>query len=392
MVNRTTKSSVIALVVLAIALVASGCGSSSNSSTSSGGTNAAATTSNAPGVARAKGLVAKWYQGTYKDPSTFGSPKPATGKTIWAISCGQSLSSCARGTKGAVDAAKAIGWNVHVFDTKGDLGTANQGIRQAIAAKADGVFVYFIDCSYMKQGLQEAKKAGIPVVQAEGIDCNLAQKGAPSLFAWNVSYSEGPLLTWLKDFGRAMTSWQIANSNGKADILYIADNAAVGTKAVTAGFKQEIGTCTQCKSKVVEYSFDQMTKGLSSLVQDELLKNPTIDSVAVAYDAILQAGVSDGVQQAARTGRKIVLTAGEGQDPTMALLRKGVVSAGVGLDNEWESWSGIDALNRIFNGKKPVTSGVGIQLYDKNHNVPASGPYKAPIDFKAAYKKAWGVQ
>jgi ribose transport system substrate-binding protein len=388
------KSSKLALCIAAIAcLLVVGCGDDEESSSSSSNNTSTGTeeTASAPGLDQAKENVAKWIEGTYEEPPS-ESPPPAENKSIWAISCGQSLSSCARGTQGAVDAAKAMGWNVKVFDTKGDLGTANQGVRQAIAAKADGVFVYFVDCSYMRQGLEEAKKAGIPVVQAEGIDCNLAEEGAPSLFTYSVEYAGGPLLTWLKDFGRAMTSYLIAETDAKGDILYIADNAAVGTIAVVDGYEEEIETCTECESNIVEYSFEQMTSGLSELVQDELIKRPTINAVGVAYDAILQAGVSDGVQQAERTGRELLLTAGEGQDPTMELVRKGVVAAGVGLDNEWESWSGIDALNRIFHDEDPQPSGVGIQLYDKDNNMPASGPYKAPIDFKAAYKKAWGVE
>jgi hypothetical protein len=75
----------------------------------------------------------------------------------------------------------------------------------------------------------------------------------------------------------------------------------------------------------------------------------------------------------------------------MDLLRRGLVSAGVGLDDEWEGWPGIDALNRLFAGREPVSSGIGIQLFDKTHNTPAEGADQAPLDFRAAYRKACGV-
>jgi ribose transport system substrate-binding protein len=388
----------IAATLTAVALAIAGCGSTSSSSSSAGNGNSSGTSASAssggsaPGLARARKLLAYWLKGTYEAPPTAGSPKAAAGKHIWVISCGQSLSSCAKGTKGAVDAAHAMGWQASVYDTKGNLATAADGVRQAIAAKASGIFIYFIDCSYMQSALQAAKAAGIPVVQAEGIDCNIADPKAPKLFSWTVSYADGPLLTWLKDFGRAMTSYLIQADQATGNVLYIADNAAIGTKAVVAGYKEEMATCTQCKSTVVPYAFTQIANGLSQPVQEALLRNPNVNEVGVAYDAILNAGVSDAVQQAERTGRKLVLTAGEGQTPTMQLLRSGVVAAGVGLDNEWEGWSGVDALNRIFAGKKPVTSGIGIQLYEKGHNVPASGSYVAPVDFRTAYKMAWGVK
>lgn len=386
--QRLRAAALAAAAALACA-TAIGCGSGSDAG--AGKTTAGGGGAGAPGLAEAKAKVDRWLRGTSVEPVTDGAPAIAPGKNIWVISCGQSLSSCARGTKGAVEGARAVSWKTQVFDTKGDLSSAGNGIRQAIAAKADGIYVYFIDCSYMRKPLEEAKAAGIPVVQSEGVDCDQSDPGAPRLFTWTTEYVEGPMMTWIRDFGRAMTSYLIVAGEGKGNILYLADNAAISTRAVVAGFEQEIATCGDCKSKIVEYSFDEIGRGLSQRVQDELLRDQSITEVGVAYDALLNGGVSEGVQQAARTGRELTLTAGEGQQATMDLVRDGVVAAGVGLDNEWEGWSGIDSLNRLFAGRRPVSSGIGIQLYDKDHNTPASGPYVSTIDFRSAYKKAWGV-
>lgn len=393
--KRLRAAALAAAAALACA-TAVGCGSSDDdtSSTAAAGAGTTATSSSggdAPGLAEAKANVDRWLRGTSVEPVTDGSPAIAPGKNIWVISCGQLLSSCARGTKGAVEGARAVGWKTQVFDTKGDLSSAGDGIRQAIAAKADGIYVYFIDCSYMRKPLEEAKAAGIPVVQSEGVDCDQSDSGAPRLFTWTTEYVEGDMLTWIRDFGRAMTSYLIVAGEGKGNVLYVADNAAISTRSVVDGFEQEIATCTECKSKVVEYSFDEIAKGLSSRVQDELLRDPKITQVGVAYDALLNGGVSEGVQQAERTGRELTLTAGEGQEATMDLVRDGVAAAGVGLDNEWEGWSGVDSLNRLFAGRRPVSSGIGIQLYDKDHNTPESGPYVSTIDFRSAYKQAWGI-
>jgi hypothetical protein len=84
-----------------------------------------------------------------------------------------------------------------------------------------------------------------------------------------------PLLTWLKDFGRAMTAYQVVASGGDVNLLFVADNAAPGTQSVIAGFKQEMAACTRCTSKLVEHSFEQIAGGLSQLVQTELLRDPT---------------------------------------------------------------------------------------------------------------------
>lgn len=64
---------------------------------------------------------------------------------------------------------------------------------------------------------------------------------------------------------------------------------------------------------------------------------------------------------------------------------------GVGFSNVWEGWAAIDGLNRLLNGQKPANSGMGVQLYDADHNTPASGGYVPPVDFHAAYRASWGV-
>jgi ribose transport system substrate-binding protein len=386
------------LIAGTVALLAvAACGSNSSGGAAPAGSTApttAGSSSAAPGLAQAQAAVAKYESnaGTFHLPQFSKPLTPPTGKHITIISCGQTSSSCARATEGAISASKALGWSYTVFDTKGDYSTAATGIRQAIAAKSDGIFIYFIDCSYMKQPLEEAKAAGIPVVQAEGADCNITDSSAPSLFTWSVTYSNGPLLTWVKSFSAAQTSYAIAAAQGKANVIMFADNAAVLTKVQLAAFKQQMVTCSECTYKIVTMSFTQMANGVSQLAADALNADPKANTVIVAYDAILQAGVSQAVQQAERTGRShLTLIAGEGQTPTMALVRQGVVASGSGLDNEWEAWSAIDALVRIMNNQKPVTSGIGNQIYDKTHNLPASGPYKAPLNFEAAYEKGWGL-
>jgi ribose transport system substrate-binding protein len=62
----------------------------------------------------------------------------------------------------------------------------------------------------------------------------------------------------------------------------------------------------------------------------------------------------------------------------------------------------VDAANRLLAGEKPAqipNEGFGYQIIDKDHNVPPSGPYvplnmktKKPVDFKATYRKVWGVR
>ena len=88
---------------------------------------------------------------------------------------------------------------------------------------------------------------------------------------------------------------------------------------------------------------------------------------------------------------------GEGGEASLEALRshKGV-AYGAGYDIGWEAWSAMDSFVRLFAGEEPVSSGIGIQLYDKDAegtetNVPTSGRYVPPFDYAKLYAEAWNA-
>ncbi len=82
----------------------------------------------------------------------------------------------------------------------------------------------------------------------------------------------------------------------------------------------------------------------------------------------------------------------EGFAPELDLIRQNRgIDASNHFPSEWTGWASIDSMNSVFAGQEPNVSGAGWVLIDKNTNLPPSGEYQFPIDFKAAYKKAWGV-
>lgn len=376
------RSLALALPLVALALVAApGCGGGgdSGSTTPSNGTAQPAGTDSA--------TIDALYKGDYGPPPAT-APKPQAGKKVWLISCGQSISSCAIAIGGAKEAAESIGWDAKIFDTKGDFGTANTAIRQALAAKADGIFVWYVDCSYMRKGLEEAKAAGVPVVAAEVYDCNEVNSGAPKLFTHEVKYVQGDYDNWIRAWGKAQAEYLVNRINNKGSIIFFGDDTSLGSQRAGEGFVNVVKQCGGCKVTQKEFSINELVAGVQSQTEQELLRSPDVNAVGVGYDGVLLAGVSAGV---ATSRRDITLMVGEGGEAAMDLVRQGKAAGGVGIPVDWEGYGGIDALNRIFHGEKPVGSGIGIQVFDQKHNLPKSGPYKAPYDFKALYKKAWGV-
>ena len=326
-------------------------------------------------------------KGTHEEPATSG-PKPEPGKKVALISCGQTVTACAGATAGAKEAAEAIGWRPTVFDAQYDFGRAATGVRQAIAAKADAVFVYYIDCQYLRSPLEQAKAAGIPVVGVESLDCSETEDGGPQLFSATLQYAEGSYLDWVDAWAKAQAQYAIAKLDGKANMILIADDSLEGSKRVVSSVKQTFADCSECELEVVTFPIARFGK-LQSISQSALLENPKANAMMGAYESIMLSGGTAAVRS---SGRELEVSIGEGTSAGMDALRSGQATYGAGLPVEWEGWAGIDALVRLLADEKPQSSGIGVQLFDEERNVPPKGGYVPPIDFRAAYRTAWGLQ
>lgn len=334
-------------------------------------------------------------KGTFESPPTT-APKPEPGKSVWLISCGESISACSIPIGAAKRAAESMQWKVNVFDTKGDPTQAGAGIRNAIAQKADGIFIYYIDCKYMKRPLEEADAADVTVVAAESFDCNQTDPGAPELLDYRTTYNggiDGPYAEpaeydkYIFDWGVVQAMYAIAQTDGKAKLLGFSDDTALGGLQDQLGYEAEFKKCDECEYTLVKFPLSKFDT-IQELTAQQLLKHPEANAVAGAYDAISTSGVA---QAAAASGRELVVMGGEGSAAGMDMVRTGKITAGAGNPLSWEAYAAIDNLNRLFHDEETVGSGIGMQLFDKEHNTPASGEYKPPFDYVAVYEKAWGV-
>jgi ribose transport system substrate-binding protein len=393
---RTCRAAVAILALCAIGVLA-GCGSSGSSSSSSVSTAAANTTAASGGtdLNAINSELAGLYAGkSYSEPGG-GSPPPQAGKTVWLISCGQEVSSCAQVISGASAAAKAIGWKTKVIDGKSDPNAYQQGIRQAVAAKADGIFTTGVDCSVVKQPLTQAKEAGIKTVGDEAFDCNqtLGQPADKPLYDWMVTYNPGPGPQFFIAYGKAQATWTISQRQGKAKVIVMTDHEYQSIARVEEGFREGLKACSGCSIvDTVSFTGVDFGKSLQQKTQQAILKNPDANAVwMAAADGFTVGGIAQGIKASGRQSEILGIGA-EGAAATMDQVRAGgPQNGGVGLALEWEGWAGIDALNRLFASQTPVSSGIGLQVYDKEHNTPLSGGYQPPIDYASAYKKAWGV-
>jgi ribose transport system substrate-binding protein len=379
------RRAAVACVALALGAVAVGCGSE-QSTTGETGTPSAAD----PALTDIRAKVDRWLSdtGTYQAPPT-GGPKAEPGKTIALISC---TYTCERPIASAQEAAKVLGWKTTLFNAKNDPSAAATGIRNAIAAKADGIFVYYLDCKYIRSALVEAKQAKIPVVAAISLDCDDEGSGSESLFTHVVTYVEGDFIDFSRAWGEAGADYAITRLDGKANLLMVTDDTAKSSVELADAAEAEFKKCSACKFYPEYFPAAAFDTGLREIVSQALLKHPDTNVVMVGYEAVLGAGAEAAVEG---SGKELLFGVGEGGESSMEALRSYDGAAyGTGYDIGWEAWAAMDAFVRLFAGQEPVASGIGIQLYAKQAdgtetNVPASGRYVPPFDYAELYTEAW---
>jgi ribose transport system substrate-binding protein len=395
-------AALVAAAVTASALAA--CGSSgSHSGSDTGGAQSAAQS----GAASASKTYAAGvptlndlYQGTETKPPTQG-PKPAKGKSVIFVSCGQAAPGCAGVPNEMATPAKLLGWKYRIIDGRlnADNGWAN-GVRQAIAAKPDAIVVHGMNCQDVQQPLEEAAKANIPVMGLEDVDCNdklLPGGGSQPLFKIPMEYTAQDKTggDYFYRWGATQAAYLVDATQGKAKIIRTVYQPIFGAHQ-KQGQDAVLSKCSGCKV-VANIAFgpaDQTPNGpLFQKFVTTLQQHPEANAVLMNFDTDANtAGLAKAIVDAGRQ-RDVTVVAGEGYAAAkQAISNDQGLNAEAAHDGHWMAWGAVDNLNRFFTGQPPAPEGVGFRIIDKGHNMmPPGKDYATPIDYRAAYKALWGL-
>lgn len=383
----------VAALVAALSL-ASAC-SKTTSNTASTNPQPNSSSSGSSSSAPPNAVLQQVYKGTMTAPSSASRPA-VKGKNIWIISAGQSSESSSVPVNAAADAARTIGWTVHIYDAQLNTANAPIGVSQAIAAHADGIILDG-DCSYVRSQLEQAKAKHIVVVPIYGYDCNDPYSGKSNerLFTGYTNYGPAAnknLAAFAESYGFAQGEAVIAATNGQAKALVFNDPQSTVVHYLTVGFENALKQCSGCTLvKQIDFNGLQLGPQLQQIAASAILAHPEVNAIKSAFAAATLLSIAPAVQQSGRAG-SIYVMGGEGFEDELNLLRNHLgVNAVMISPSDWTGWSAVDTMNSLFRGEKPAFSGLGWQLVDATHNLPASGPWKPPVDFKAIYEKAWGV-
>jgi len=384
-------------VVMLSGLVLTACssspkaGSSNNNTSTTSGAGAAA-------VAALRAAVTATNAG-YKGTSTNVDPtaRPAAkNKTIDIISAGQAADSNSVPVAGAMEAAKAIGWKATVLDAGLNPSMYAPLVDQAIAAHVNGIILDAIDCDKVQGPLEQAKKAGIKITAMYAFDCNDPNAGNEKTGLFNGITNYGAknsnLDTFTESYGADQADYVIAKSDNKAKVIVVQDPEFTVLYYTAKGFDDTIAAShgSQVVATLDITQEDLVDGNIVPKIKAELLRYPQATWIKSPYTYATTLGI---VPALGTNPTHVSVMGGEGFHDEMDDIRSGKIVATNAISSDWTGWAAVDTLNSIFNGTKPVDSGIGWTLVDESHNLPTNpnADYEPPINYQAEYKKAWGV-
>lgn len=386
------------LVRASVLLLAVGTAAACSSRDTSTPVDNAAAESQAPAASApaANAVLDGVYKGTLSSPDATARPG-VKGKKLVIISSGQASISSSIPVNAAQEAAKALGWSTTIYDAQLNPANGPGLVRQAISSGADGIVLDAIDCAGVKAPLEEAKKKGIKVVPIYAYDCNdpFAGKGSQALFSSPINYGPDALKNlgaFAEKYGYAQAQAVIAATDNKAKVIFFNDDQTTVLHYTGKGFLDGMKTCSTCKVLAnVQFTGLDLGPTLQQKAASILLQHPEANAVKSPYTAATLLSIAPAVSQSGRAG-KVYVMGGEGFQPELDLLRNHQgVDAVMISPSDWTGWAAVDTMNSLFAGKAPAFSGLGWQLVDRTHNLPAGGEFVSSVDYKAIYKKAWGV-
>jgi ribose transport system substrate-binding protein len=403
-----TRAPWLAVTATVITLL-TGCGGSGNSSGTAAGTSASpaaqtSTPSTSAGLSQAEAALAAAYAGTDRSlPAS--APAAPKGKTVWILSCSESAPGCAVPAAAAVQAGTALGWHMKVLDGKFDPATWNTLIRSAAAARPDALILDAVDCAATQASLQAAKQAGVKIFGFYSFDCNDRYTGGKPMFDAQLSY--GP--TYGTDttsyggfienaFAKSQAAYAVAKTGGHANIIQFYETDVSVAHHIGDGYDKWVSQwCPKCTvSKVPFTGADLITGKLQEKATAALTRYPTANVIAAPYDATILLGIGPAVAAAKASGRKLMLTGGEGLAPNITLIKKGLEDFAGGSSSAWVGWASIDGVIRMLDGQPQVDEGLGNGGVDETHNLPTKTPFydgnPKSQDYRSVYLKLWGVK
>ena len=342
----------------------------------------------ADAMADAEAVVKKYASraDTWNGPTS--GPKAAKGKTIVVLAADMKNGGILGVVNGIQEAAKATGWDVKVLDGAGSINGRTAAFGQAMTLKPDGIIINGFDAVEQKTSMDEAKKAGIPMV------------------SWHAGTGVGPIpeagvfanvTTDPMEVSKAAADWAYVDAKGKPGVIIFTDSTYQIAIAKADRMKKEIedlgGTVLEYVDTPIAETSTRMPQLTTSLLQkygDKWTHSLAINDLYFDFmgPSLSAAGIPGG-------GHPHNVAAGDGSESAYQRIRaKQYQSVTVAEPLNLQGWQLIDELNRAFAGDK--WSGYVSPLHVVTpENIAYDGGPQNRFDpdngYRDQYRKIWGV-
>lgn len=375
-----------AAVAIASSLALAACGSSSSSSSASASSSAGSGSSSG-NTSSLEQQARTAFPTSYQGPTA--PAKAPKNISIAVITCSSQLSGCVSPSVGVQDAARSLGWSVHVYDGGGTPQKQNAAMLDAISSGAKVIANIAIDPNLVQQGLQAAQKAHVLVVSgSDGIDTPNPVEG-PQGGKLGYRFDIGPDYAAL---GKKAADWIIGDSGGKANVGVFSDKEFPSVIAFQNGLLAGLKTCHGCTiSPLQEFNGTQVGTTLGNQTTGFLQSNPSVDYVFSPYDPAAAAQVT--AIATAGMAHRVKLVGVLGSQQNLNFIRHGQVQAAdAAYDNRYMGYMIVDGVIRTLD-KKPLFTPHGGNLpfvvLDKS-NLPSPGAdWTASFDYPAKFTALW---
>ncbi len=288
--------------------------------------------------------------------------------------------------EGVLEAAKAIGWSVKVFDSGGMLEGRKKMLADALDSHPDGLMVFGGDAHALLPWLEPFAQRHIPIV-----GWHVAAQAGPvpgTPVAMNVSTD--PL-----EVARVTALAAIVQSGGHAGVVIFTDTSYSLPKAKADAMAAVVRGCAGCTLlEVRDVPISRNAELMPGTTRELLARYGKRWTHALAINDIYFDYAAPVLTQAALPNDALsMLSAGDGSESAFQRIRRGTFQTGtVAEPLNLHGWQMVDEMNRLFAGERVTGTVFPVHLVSID-NIDADGGDRLVYDpangYRDIYRHIW---
>ncbi|WP_052685381.1 substrate-binding domain-containing protein [Lentzea aerocolonigenes] len=283
--------------------------------------------------------------------------------------------------QGVSEAAAAIGWQVVLFDGKGNAQGRADALNQAIALRPAGIVLGGFDATEQAATI---KQAGVPVV---GWHAGTEPGPIPHAGVFTNVTTDPLEVAWLA------AAYAVAESGGRAGVVVLTDSQYEIAVRKAQAMRAYVELCSGCT--VLSYEDSPISDAdarMPSLVSSLLQRNGDRLGYLLGVNGNYFGAAKSALRDAGRPGAgpPSSIAAGDGDAAEFQRIRTGDYQAAtVAEPMLLHGWQLVDELNRAVAGRDP-SGFVAKPALITQRSVPPGAVFDPRSDYREIYRKVWG--